>query len=115
MKALILYVVFVIVGGLLSVAIGDFVEIEVSSNASLIVFLLYFCKLRRLLDCRHPFDGSVSQRCTRQTGAARYRAGRTALARGAPLAMTIPERRALLAPLRRVIAAAPRTDARLQF
>jgi uncharacterized membrane protein YcfT len=42
MKALILYVVFVIVGGLLSVAIGYFVEIKVSSNASLIVFLALF-------------------------------------------------------------------------
>jgi len=42
MKALILYVVFVTIGGLLSVAIGYVVEIEVSSATSLIVFLALF-------------------------------------------------------------------------
>jgi hypothetical protein len=42
MKALILYVLFVAIGGLLSVAIGYLVEIEVSSTASLIVFLALF-------------------------------------------------------------------------
>jgi hypothetical protein len=42
MKALILYVVFVTIGGLISVAIGYLVETEVSSAASLIVFLALF-------------------------------------------------------------------------
>jgi hypothetical protein len=42
MKALILYVIFVAIGGALSVAIGYAVEMEVSSTASLIVFLALF-------------------------------------------------------------------------
>jgi hypothetical protein len=42
MKALILYVVFVIIGALISTGIGYFIEIEVSSTASLIVFLALF-------------------------------------------------------------------------
>ena len=42
MKALILYVVFVTIGGLISVAIGYLVETQVSSAASLIVFLALF-------------------------------------------------------------------------
>ncbi len=42
MKALILYVVFVTIGGLLSVAIGYLVEPKVSMTASLIVFLTLF-------------------------------------------------------------------------
>jgi hypothetical protein len=42
MKALILYVVFVIIGALISTGIGYYVEIEVSSAASLIVFLALF-------------------------------------------------------------------------
>jgi hypothetical protein len=42
MKALILYVVFVVVGGLVATLIGYYVEIEVSSAASLIVFLALF-------------------------------------------------------------------------
>jgi hypothetical protein len=44
MKALVLYILFVAIGGLISVGIGYFVEIEVSSTASLIVFLaLWTC------------------------------------------------------------------------
>jgi hypothetical protein len=42
MKALILYVVFVAIGGLISVGIGYYVEVEFSSTASLIVFLALF-------------------------------------------------------------------------
>ena len=42
MKALILYAVFVIVGATASVAVGYFVEINVSSAMSLIVFLALF-------------------------------------------------------------------------
>jgi len=42
MKALILYVVFVAVGGLIATGIGYYVEIEFSSTASLAVFLALF-------------------------------------------------------------------------
>jgi hypothetical protein len=42
MKALILYVVFVVIGALASVGVGYFVEREVSSAASLVVFLALF-------------------------------------------------------------------------
>jgi hypothetical protein len=42
MKALILYVVFVLIGALIATGIGYYVEIEFSSAASLIVFLALF-------------------------------------------------------------------------
>ncbi len=42
MKALILYVIFVAVGGVVASLIGYYVEIEVSATASLIVFLALF-------------------------------------------------------------------------
>jgi hypothetical protein len=42
MKALILYIVFVAVGGVIAALIGYYVEIEVSATASLIVFLALF-------------------------------------------------------------------------
>ena len=42
MKALILYVVFVVIGGLIATGIGYYVEIEFSSAASLVVFLALF-------------------------------------------------------------------------
>jgi fluoride ion exporter CrcB/FEX len=42
MKALILYVVFVAIGGVIAATIGYYVEIEVSATASLIVFLAMF-------------------------------------------------------------------------
>jgi hypothetical protein len=42
MKALVLYVVFVVIGAAISIGIGYFVEREVSSTASLIVFLALF-------------------------------------------------------------------------
>jgi hypothetical protein len=42
MKALFLYVLFVMIGASISVGIGYYVEREVSSTASLIVFLLLF-------------------------------------------------------------------------
>jgi hypothetical protein len=42
MKALILYVLFVAIGATVSIGIGYFVEIEFSSTASLIVFLVLF-------------------------------------------------------------------------
>jgi hypothetical protein len=42
MKALILYVLFVVIGASISIGIGYVVEREVSSTASLIVFLALF-------------------------------------------------------------------------
>jgi hypothetical protein len=42
MKALILYVAFVVIGALIAAGIGLLVEREVSSTASLIVFLALF-------------------------------------------------------------------------
>jgi hypothetical protein len=42
MKALILYVVFVLIGALVSVGVGYYVEKEVSSTMSLVVFLTLF-------------------------------------------------------------------------
>ena len=42
MKALILYVVFVVIGAVIAGGIGLFVERQVSSAASLIVFLILF-------------------------------------------------------------------------
>ena len=42
MKALILYVVFVVIGAVISAGIGLFVERQVSSAMSLIVFLALF-------------------------------------------------------------------------
>jgi hypothetical protein len=42
MKALILYVIFVVIGASISIGVGYLVEINVSSTASLIVFLALF-------------------------------------------------------------------------
>jgi hypothetical protein len=42
LKALILYVVFVLIGGAISVGVGYYVEVTISSGASLIVFLSMF-------------------------------------------------------------------------
>jgi hypothetical protein len=42
MKALILYIAFVAIGGLIATGLGYYVEIEFSSAASLIVFLTLF-------------------------------------------------------------------------
>ncbi len=42
MKALILYVVFVVIGAVVAGLIGYYVEIEVSATASLFVFLALF-------------------------------------------------------------------------
>jgi hypothetical protein len=42
MKALFLYVLFVLIGALVSVGVGYYVEKEVSSAASLVVFLALF-------------------------------------------------------------------------
>lgn len=42
MKALILYIVFVAIGGLIATGVGYYVEIEFSATASLVVFLALF-------------------------------------------------------------------------
>jgi hypothetical protein len=42
MKALILYVVFVAIGGVLAATVGYYVEMQVSAAASLMVFLALF-------------------------------------------------------------------------
>jgi hypothetical protein len=42
MKALVLYIGFVVTGGLIATGLGYYVEIEFSSAASLIVFLTLF-------------------------------------------------------------------------
>jgi hypothetical protein len=42
MKALLLYVVFVAVGGVVAATIGYYVETQVSATASLVVFLALF-------------------------------------------------------------------------
>ena len=42
MKALVLYVVFVLTGGLIATAVGYYVEVEFSPAASLVVFLTLF-------------------------------------------------------------------------
>ena len=42
MKALLLYVVFTLIGGAISVGIGYWFEITFSSNTSLVVFLVLF-------------------------------------------------------------------------
>jgi hypothetical protein len=42
MKALVLYVLFVVIGAAISIGIGYFVQREISSTVSLIVFLALF-------------------------------------------------------------------------
>jgi hypothetical protein len=42
MKALILYVVFVTIGGVVAAAIGYYVETQISATASLVAFLSLF-------------------------------------------------------------------------
>ena len=42
MKALILYVVFVLIGAIVSIGVGYYVEKEISSTVSLVVFLTMF-------------------------------------------------------------------------
>jgi hypothetical protein len=42
MKALVLYVLFVVIGALVSVGVGYYVEKEISSAVSLVVFLSMF-------------------------------------------------------------------------
>jgi hypothetical protein len=85
MKALILYVVFVATGGLLSVAIGYLVEMEVSSAASLIVFLaLFFANfVVSWIAVILVMDGSLKDAQGRQAQLDIERAGREAAARNA--------------------------------
>jgi hypothetical protein len=82
MKALILYVVFVIIGGLLSVGVGYLVETEISSTASLIVFLaLFFINfLASWIAVILVMDGSLKDAQGRQAQLDIERAGRRRLA-----------------------------------
>jgi hypothetical protein len=81
MKALILYVVFVTIGSLLSLAIGYFVETEVSSTASLIVFLaLFFANfIVSWIAVILVMDGSLKDAQGRQAQLDIERAGRQSL------------------------------------
>jgi hypothetical protein len=87
MKALILYVVFVTIGGLISVAIGYFVEKETSSTVSLIVFLaLFFANfVVSWIAVILVMDGSLKQAQGRQAQLDIEKSGRQAMtARAAP-------------------------------
>jgi hypothetical protein len=81
MKALILYVVFVTIGSLLSLAIGYFVETELSSTASLIVFLaLFFANfIVSWIAVILVMDGSLKDAQGRQAQLDIERAGRQSL------------------------------------
>jgi hypothetical protein len=81
-NALILYVVFVIIGGLLSVAIGLLVEIKTSSTASLIVFLAPFFVnfFASWIAVILVMDGSIKHAQSRQAQLDIERAGRRRLA-----------------------------------
>jgi hypothetical protein len=59
MKALILYVVFVTIGGFISAGIGYYVEKEFSSTASLIVFLALFFSNFALVENDRPDGGGT--------------------------------------------------------
>jgi hypothetical protein len=78
MKALILYVIFVMVGGVLAGVIGYYVEIEVSATASLIVFLaLFFANFAvSWIAVIYIMDGSFRDAQGRQAQIEIERAGR---------------------------------------
>ena len=79
MKALILYVVFVMIGALVATAVGYYVEIEVSATASLIVFLaLFFTNFAvSWIAVIYIMDGSFKDAQGRQAQLEIERAGRT--------------------------------------
>jgi len=78
MKALILYVIFVAVGGAAAGLIGYYVEVEVSSTASLIVFLtLFFANfIASWIAVIFVMDGSLEDAQGRQAQIEIERAGR---------------------------------------
>lgn len=82
MKALILYVVFVVVGAFIAAGIGLVVEREVSSTASLIVFLaLFFLNFAASwIGVILMMDGSLANAQGRQDQLDTERTGRAAMA-----------------------------------
>ena len=61
-----------------SVGVGYYVEKEISSTVSLVVFLaMFFCELRGVVDCRHPGDGRQFEERARGAGATGDRESRT--------------------------------------
>jgi hypothetical protein len=83
MKALILYVLFVVIGASIAVAIGYVIEMEVSSTASLIVFLaLFFANfVAAWIAVIFVMDGSLENAQGRQDQLDIEKAGRARVAR----------------------------------
>jgi hypothetical protein len=81
MKALILYVVFVVIGALIASGIGLFVERQVSSTASLIVFLaLFFANFAASwIAVIFVMDGSLKNAQGRQDQLDTERSGRASM------------------------------------
>jgi hypothetical protein len=85
MKALILYILFVVVGSSIAVGIGYFLEREISETVSLIVFLaLFFSNLvASWIAVIFVMDGSLSDAQGRQAQLEIEKSGRAAMsARG---------------------------------
>ena len=81
MKALILYVAFVVIGALIAAGIGLLIEREVSSTASLIVFLaLFFTNFAASwIAVIFVMDGSLKNAQGRQDQLDTERAGQTSM------------------------------------
>lgn len=82
MKALILYVVLVVIGAVISSGIGYYVEINVSSAASLVVFLaLFFANFAvSWIIVIFIMDGSLKDGMGRQAQLDIERSGRATIA-----------------------------------
>ncbi len=82
MKALILYVLFVVTGALIAAGIGYYVEIHVSNTASLIVFLgLFFANFAvSWIAVIFVMDGSLRDGMGRQAQLDIERSGRADIA-----------------------------------
>jgi hypothetical protein len=82
MKALILYVVFVVIGAVIAGGIGIYVEREISSAVSLIVFLVLFFSnfFVSWLAVILVMDGTLKDAQGRQSQRDTERAGRASLA-----------------------------------
>jgi len=81
MKALILYVVFVIIGAVIAVSIGYYVEETVSNSASLVVFLsLFFANFAASwIAVIFVMDGTLKNAQGRQDQIDTERAGKTVM------------------------------------
>jgi hypothetical protein len=88
MKALILYVVFVAIGGAISAAVGYYVEREFGATMSLIVFLaMFFANFAvSWLAVILVMDGSLRDAQGRQSQLDIERSGRASLAQRQPKA-----------------------------